>query len=399
MSRILYLSTWCPDPPDNGSRIRAHYLLRALAAAHDVTALAFDPGTGTSSITTSAAGLEGVPLHRVAADPFRYTRLPQWAKFASPVPVSLWLVAEMRRAVRDVLASERFDAVVSLGGSTARYALECRDTALVLDIDTSLAYQMRERHLGQSHPISWVRTWTSWRKAERSEGALMRRFDACTVTASMEVDYLRRITRSDVTPIPNGVDCAHNHPGLAPKRPGALVYNGALTYSANYDAMRYFLGEIYPLIQRREPGASLTITGSTAGVDLSGLPIGESVQLSGYVEDIRPVVAGSSVCVVPLRAGGGTRLKILEAMALGTPVVSTSKGAEGLDLVDGEHILIADEPAQFAAKTLRLLQDAALRERLAASARRLVEARHDWRSIGQRFVQVVDAAIARKKGA
>jgi glycosyltransferase involved in cell wall biosynthesis len=117
------------------------------------------------------------------------------------------------------------------------------------------------------------------------------------------------------------------------------------------------------------------------------------------VDDVRPVIAGSAACVVPLRQGGGTRLKILEAMALGVPVVSTRKGAEGLDVVDGEHLLLADGPRDLAAASVRLLQDGALRARLAANARALVEQRYDWRAIGAAFTDLVEDAVLRKRWA
>ena len=114
------------------------------------------------------------------------------------------------------------------------------------------------------------------------------------------------------------------------------------------------------------------------------------VQLTGLVDDVRPIVRKSSVAIVPVNSGGGTRLKVLEAMALGTPVVSTSKGAEGLDMLDGEHLLIADDPQAFAAQTIRLLEDSALRERLARNARRHVEQCYDWAEIGERFTDLVE---------
>ena len=172
--------------------------------------------------------------------------------------------------------------------------------------------------------------------------------------------------------------------------PNTLVFNGSLTYHANYDAMRYFLAEVFPLIQQQEPGVSLTITGPTSGVDLSGLRLNDGVRLSGYLDDIRPLLASASACVVPIRSGGGTRLKILEAMALGTPVVSTSKGAEGLEVTPGKQILVADEPAEFAAQVICLLRAPALREQLRTRARRLVEQQYDWREIGQRFANLVE---------
>jgi glycosyltransferase involved in cell wall biosynthesis len=175
------------------------------------------------------------------------------------------------------------------------------------------------------------------------------------------------------------------------------VYNGALTYSANYDAMRYFLADIYPLIKQHVPEVSLTITGSLSGVELSGLALDKSVRLSGYVDDVRIPVAEASVCVVPLRQGSGTRLKILEAMALGTPVVATSKGAEGLDVTPGHNILLANDPGEFAAQVVYLLRSGSLRDQLAKHARLLVEQQYDWDQIGERFMVLVEE-VARRRG-
>jgi glycosyltransferase involved in cell wall biosynthesis len=196
-----------------------------------------------------------------------------------------------------------------------------------------------------------------------------------------------------VATVPNGVDCARNRPGLVPRRPNALVYNGSLTYSANYDAMRWFLAEVYPRIKAEVPGVTLTITGSTRGVDLASLALDDTVRLSGLVDDVRIPVAEASTCIVPIRQGGGTRLKILEAMALGTPVVATRKGAEGLDVTGGEHLLLADAPEEFARQTVELLGNPALRHVLTANARRLMEDRYDWEAIGQPFVDLVEATV------
>ena len=247
-----------------------------------------------------------------------------------------------------------------------------------------------------------ARTWVSWRKTRRFEARLFARFDVVSMVSEADRAASAALT-GDAMPVhtvPNGVDCDHTRADGWAEAADTLVYNGALTYSANYDAMRLFLGDILPRIRREVPGVSLTITGSTEGVDLSGLVLDGHVHLSGYVDDIRPVVGGAAACVVPLRQGGGTRLKILEAMALGTPVVSTTKGAEGLEVTDGQHLLIADAPEAFAAATVRLLRDGPLRQRLAANARRLVEERYDWAAIGQRFVRLVEEAVAlRQKGA
>jgi glycosyltransferase involved in cell wall biosynthesis len=267
-----------------------------------------------------------------------------------------------------------------------------------LDVDTSLSYQLRERYEAQKSLLRRWRAWVSWYKAYRYERACFRAFDVCAVVSPLEVATTQAMMGREgrVAVIPNGVDCAHHRPGLVAVRPHTLVYNGALTYSANYDAMQYFLAGVYPLIKTEVPNVGLSITGSTRGVDLDGLQLDESVHLTGYVDDVRQPVAQSAACVAPIRQGGGTRLKILEAMALGTPVVATSKGAEGLDMIDGEHLLIADAPDAFAEAVVNVLRDTELRRRLATHARALVEARYDWGPIGQQFVELVEEVTVKR---
>jgi glycosyltransferase involved in cell wall biosynthesis len=168
--------------------------------------------------------------------------------------------------------------------------------------------------------------------------------------------------------------------------PESLVFPGALTYKANLWAVEFFLAQVFPAVKAQRPGVKLYITGRTDGVPVDDLPLQDGVIFTGYLDDVRPRVACSPVCVVPMTVGGGTRLKILEAMALGTPVVSTSKGAEGLDVVHGQDILIADDAGDFARAVLSLLQDRDLRTKLAINGRRLVEERHSWQ-IGARQLE------------
>ena len=189
------------------------------------------------------------------------------------------------------------------------------------------------------------------------------------------------------------MDCQHNRPGLAQPQPNALVYNGSLTYSANYDAMRWFLAEIYPRIKAARPRRLPDHHRFHRGVDLAGLALDDTVASPASWTTCACPWPRPRVCVAPIRQGGGTRLKILEAMALGTPVVATSKGAEGLDVVDGEHLLLADDAESFARSTVALLKDPDLRRRLAANARRLVERAYDWQQIGARFVKLVEETV------
>lgn len=396
--RILFLSTWFPHPADNGSKIRVYHLVRALSARHQVTLLSFAFGTASphdaGGLAQLCASIQTVPL-----DPFAANRAGALARFLSPGPVVARPLPAMRQLVAATLARASFDAVIASTGVMAAYALACPAPWRLLEEHNSLTCLMYDRYRQQSSPLQRHRCWASWRKAARYEARLFSRFDLVTMVSEPDAAAsrcllprgIRDAERPRVEVVPNGVDCAAYRPGLASPVPGTLVFNGALTYNANYDAMGYFLSEILPRIRTVQPGTSLTITGSTEGVDLADLPGGEGVTLTGWVEDVRPHVARAWACVVPLRQGGGTRLKILEAMALGTPVVATPKGAEGLDVTPDHDILIARDPAAFAHQVLRLLREPGLRARLAANARRLVEERYDWPAIGRRFCGLADS--------
>ncbi|HOU11922.1 MAG TPA: glycosyltransferase family 4 protein [Anaerolineae bacterium] len=392
---ILFLSTWFPYPPDNGSKIRAYHLLRALSQRHEVTLISF--AWDTAAPEQAAAGLPFCcAVHILPRDPFARSAFAQAMRYLSLAPVVTRPIPEMQRLVGDVLTHTTFDAVIASTEVMATYALQAPGTTVkILEEHNSFSRMMEDRYRAATQPVRRLNHWISWQKTRCYEAALFRKFDQIVMVSEADRRTCEQLPghRTPVAVIPNGVDCVHHRPGLAEVRPNTLVYNGALTYSANYDAMQYFLAEIYPRIKQQAPDVTLTITGSTRGVDLNGLRLDESVHLTGYVEDVRLPVAQSAACVVPLRQGGGTRLKILEAMALGVPVVATSKGAEGLSVVNGEHLLLADDPAAFATAVLRVLREPDLRAHLIHNARALVEAQYDWKMIGAQFVNLIETSL------
>ncbi len=394
--RILYITTWCPFPADNGSKIRTAYLLRALARHHDVTLLTFSPdGLSADDIAAQAPPLAGIyPVHE---DPFRYNSLPSYVKYASPMPIAFWKSPAMTRQATALAAGPAFDVVAAMSVPVARYPFQLRHTPRLLDLEQSHTLVLEDRYRAASTTAARQRALIGWRKSAFYEARFIRAYQATTLVSQHEVDYYTPMIRDASTRlsiIPNGVDLDRMQPNMAARTENHLVFNGALTYSVNYDAMQYFLRDVYPRIKQRVADASLTITGSTHGVDLNGLRLDTSVNLSGYVPDIRPLVAGATVCVAPLRQGAGTRLKILEAMALGTPVVSTSKGIEGLNAVPERDFLLADNPQSFAAQTIRLLEDADLRCSLALNARGLIEREYNWMDIGARFCRLIEEVVS-----
>jgi len=220
----------------------------------------------------------------------------------------------------------------------------------------------------------------------------------CTVASDLERAKVLQIVPGyeRLAVVPNAVSFEQYQSDFGVPLPDSVTFTGALSYFANFDAMVFFLTAVWPIVRARRPGARLFITGRTDGVPLNRLPLDESVTLTGYLADIRPQIARSRVCVAPLRQGGGTRLKILEALALGTPVVATSKGAEGLAVTPGEDILLADEPAEFASAVIRLLDDETLHAWLATNGRRLVEKCYSWEESAQALERLLYQVTGQK---
>ncbi|MGB3715264.1 MAG: glycosyltransferase family 4 protein [Candidatus Promineifilaceae bacterium] len=227
--------------------------------------------------------------------------------------------------------------------------------------------------------------------------------DGISVPSERERDILLGLlSRGDhtgkcVALIPNGIDAEYTVGPSVMKDPATLVYQGSLKFAANLDAMEFFLSEIMPLIQQHSPHIVLRITGRFDGVDLSRIRGNASVELTGYISDVSDTVSAATVCVIPLRFGSGTRIKALESMALGTPVVSTAKGVEGIDVEDGVHLLIADEPDLFASHVIRLLVDADLGRELAKKARQLVLEKYTWSQLGKQFSDFCESFSLSKK--
>lgn len=399
--RVLFLSTWFPYPPNQGSKIRAYYLLKALAAKHEVALVTFE------DVDLEPAWVEHIRqlcpvVEIVQRKPFAASTGKTWLGWLSLLPSAVVAIhsPEMAERVRQVARSWKPEVLVALTFVTAPYALDVPGVPKVLDIDNFMARMLQEVIPMAAHPLARFRRWLAYWKFLRYESKLYPRFDLCLAVTESDRSAVARqmpFRPEQLVVTPNGVDTYYNHLDSAIPGPDTLVFNGAMTYNANYDAVAYFLNDIYPQIVSQSPDVCLRVTGSTKGVDLDALPLDEHVELTGYLPDIRPVVAQSWACVVPLRIGGGTRLKILEAMSLGVPVVSTSKGAEGLDVEDGVHLLIADSPDKFAEQVLRVLRSAELREKLSRNAARFVAEKYEWSQIGADFCGAVERLVLREE--
>jgi glycosyltransferase involved in cell wall biosynthesis len=382
---ILFLSRWFPYPPDNGSKIRIHNILRHLSAAHKVDLLSFIAVLPREEhlrvVQNYCRSIWTVPYH-----PFQPHEWEALLGFFSWKPRSVVSTysRELQRMAEQAVANNSYDLVIASQIDMAPYAAALPVKVKVLEeLELTVLYDAVH---GERHPLKRVRRSLTWLKTTHYLARLLRFFAGCTVVSKPELERLKEILPDHPCAeiIPNGIDLRDYQGDFGQPQPNTLIYSGSVTYQANLDAVEYFIEEIYPLIRSRKPEVKFIALGNTEGVAIDHLRR-EGVIFAGYQEDVRPWIRGAWVSVVPLRIGGGTRLKILESLALSTPVVTTSKGAEGLDLKDGQHILVADRPGPFANAVLEVLNDIDLRHRLAEQGRQAVSRYYNWATIGERL--------------
>ena len=392
--KVLILSTWFPYPLSQGSKIRAYYIIKALAKEHSITLLSFkDNNIEPSWLEHMRQICQKVEV--IQQDPFKSNRQNAYLRWLSSKPSSV--VAsyspDMASKARSISLEWDPDCVIALTFVTGLYALEAKSRLKIIDVDNFMARMIYESYQKEKSPFVRYRRMLAYRKFLRYERWLYAKFNYSIVVTERDrqglIDLVH-LKEKQVGVVPNGVDTQYNTLLQNTREPDTLIFNGSLTYQNNYDAMDFFLKDIFPLIVKQIPEVQIKITGSTLGVPIESFSSMSRVIFTGYLEDIRPIISESCVCVVPLRMGGGTRLKILEAMALGTPVISTSKGAEGLNIEAGTHLLIADTPQEFAALTIKLLHDRELRRTLAKNAASLVKEKYDWTKIGQTLCKTID---------
>jgi glycosyltransferase involved in cell wall biosynthesis len=389
--RLFVLSTWCPYPTVNGSTLRAYHLLRALASRYDVDLVTFSAPAPPDEAAVAHLRTICRDVTVIPKSPFAPLRTGRAGLF-SGTPRSLVETedADVRALVRSRAAGA--DAAIGFTLHAARY-LDAAPAPRVFE----------EAEPGQitgqlAHATSGVQRFRlrlTWRKQARYLARLADSMAAVTVASTTERGTLvaAGVPDSKVHVVPNGADSADVTRPREVAAPPRLVYSGAVTYAPNLEAVVWCLNQVMPRVRAVRPDVQLWVTGDTGTLPLDRLPHRDSVHFTGRLPDVKDAVAGAAVAVVPLLTGGGTRLKVLEALALGTPVVSTSKGVEGIDLTAGVHALVADTPEAFAAAVLRVLAEPPLAARLSDAGRALVAASYTWDAIGRRLLDVVDGAL------
>ncbi len=385
--KILFLSRWFPIPADNGSRIRIFNLLRGLSQRHSVTLLSF---SDQPDIDFDAPQVREICEHVEVVrwrefDPGRWRARLGFLSF-SPRSIVDTFSDEMAKKIQQELSHERYDLIIASQLQMAAYHQYFQNVpAIFEETELGLVYEDSRRSL------RWMRLrrMFTWIKLRFYFSRLLKSFRAVTVVSERERELVNKFYPEvgHVRVIPNAMNIAEYKGLHVDVNPNAIIFTGSFRYHANYEAMIWFIGKVFPLILSQIPDAELIITGDH--LDLP-LPSNKNVRRTGYVDDVRGLVASSMVALAPLRSGGGTRLKILEAMVMGTPVVTTSKGVEGLDAQNEVHLLVTDHPNDFANCVINLMTDRGRRRELSENALRLVQEKYDWSKVIFQFFELAE---------
>lgn len=398
---ILFLTPQLPYPPRQGASLRNYNLLRYLAEHHRLSLLSFAaPDTPPEHLAHLQCLCRAV---RTVPPPQRSTAHRLWALVTSTWPDMAWRLRSpaYERALAAWLEDEPFDAVQVGGIEMARYLWQLerpgrpRPLAVFDDYNAEWLLQKRACLTDARQPRRWPAAGYSllqWLKLRRFERQACRRASHVLAVSAPDARALAGLVPGlQPTVVPNGVDLQAYHPGLPPLAGMAhpsLVFTGKMDFRPNVDAVLWFAAEVLPRLWARQPGIHLYVVGQSPSPRLRALPADPRIVVTGWVEDTRPYIAGADVYVVPMRVGGGTRLKVLEAMAMGQAMVSTPLGVEGLGVTDGQEALLAEEPEGFAGHILALLAEPDRRRALGQAARRFVEQSYGWEAIGPKLEAV-----------
>lgn len=398
-SRILFLSQCLPFPPHSGVTKRTYHILQELQREFDVTLVAFsrrDHQPDAASLVRAAGVLRG-----------------KLSDIMNPVPINseYSIARKLRNHAWSVLSREPYIFYeygdTRFGKELQRAVDRARPDMIHVDsldlyrwlpslpvLPTACTHHNLESDLlrlqADHFPNRVVRGYMKHQAAlvERVERRLCPRFDLNVMTSEVDAERLRALAPgARTTVIPNGVDIDFFRPG-SPEQvvPGRVAFLGPTYMFPNRDAVDFFLANVWPLIRQRCPESTFHLIGKNSVDEKARFESHPGVTCNGHVPDIRPHFAETAVSIVPIRVGGGTRLKILDGWSMGKAVVSTSVGCEGLETVDGRNILIRDDPAAFAAAVVQVLRDRDLRDRLGHEARKTAEQLYGWRVVGRKLV-------------
>ena len=377
--RVLVVDEYLPYPPDSGKPIRTGNLLQRLSQRHDVKLLCYGSGSGQSESSIPGLRVEFVEPLIPHAGLSLYWRLA--ANLLSPFPytVEKHYTARFHARFNDLVKNGSYDLIQCEWTPYARYLNAVRSVPTVIATHNVESQIWERRSAKSSNALSRLFFGMQAAKMESFEKDTLKKASWVTAVTEEDAGIMREWGVDRVSIVDNGVDLDFYQPDPSTDTDHEMLFLASLDWEPNIDALDHFLTHILPSIVAKEPRARLTIAGRKPSTELRRRVEGTAnVNFVGEVPDVRPLLKQADVIVVPLRVGGGSRLKILEGMAAGKAIVSTSVGAEGLSVLDGQQIKIADSPRDFSAAVLELMASPEMRRKLGANGRTLVEQKYGW---------------------
>jgi sugar transferase (PEP-CTERM/EpsH1 system associated) len=413
--KLLWLNANLLLPLDKGGKLRTWHVMRHMAARHEITYLSFEDESQTQAdrdgMREVCARLETVPRADAAKGTWQfYAGAARYVVHPAPYAVAKYRSDAFRERVASLLATGTFDAVVCdflvpIVNLPAFARSAAGKPASILFTHNVEAEIWRRHAENARNPFSRLLLTQQWQRMLRFERDALARFDLVLAVSEADGRTFERLypgaLRQPVHVVQTGVETDYFRPSPEGAVRTHMVFTGSMDWLPNEDGMTYFCREILPRIRQSEPDATLSIVGRAPTPAVRKLAEIPGVEVTGRVDDVRPHIARGAVYVVPLRIGGGTRLKIFEAMSMGKAVVSTTVGAEGLPVTSGRDIEIADEPSRFAQAVVRVMRDGAARRAMEIAARGLVVEKYDWSAVADDFEQAVlrAASIATRERA
>ena len=398
--RILWVKVGGLWPPNTGGRLRSLHMIDELSRRHQVSLVTTHPPAGDPD-ALAARLPKCVRIDSLAYAPpkqgtagFAVAMARSWTT-RYPGDLWRWRIPDVRALVRQRI-TDGVDLCVA-DFLVAMPNLPDRTTVPTVLFEHNVEYLIWKRlHEVERRPWRRALLALEWRKMRSYEARACARA-AVTVAVSEPDRALLNASSpgADIRAVPTGVDTAYFHPNGAIEAPATLVFTGSMDWYPNEDAILHFIETILPAIRREVPAVSLAVVGRDPSERLRAAAATAGIRVTGTVPDVRPYVAEATLYVVPLRVGGGTRLKIFEALAMGKAVVSTGVGAEGLPIESGQHFLQADSPEGFAQAVIALLKDPGRRQALGLAGRRLVEERYSWSHVAREFERHCEEVVSR----
>jgi glycosyltransferase involved in cell wall biosynthesis len=397
--KILFVSPFLPYPPVAGGHAQIWGWMTRLAAEHE---LAF---AGFYERERDAAG--AAEIAKLCADTRVRLRQPTphaYASFANvPFAVSEFYSEALKRDIADLHRSFRPDVVQFLSPHLAQYRGVIGDTPAVVTA-LEIGFVAQARRIAAAAGCARLRARCEWARMLRYEAKVFRKADHVVAVSVSDAQIVQAVApRTPVTAVPPGVDRSLLAPRRRRPQPGTVLYVGHMEHFPNLDGLLFLYQDIWPQVRRARGDARLIVAGSglreemarVAPDALAAMEADDSVTLAGFVPDLHALMDETAVLAAPLRLGGGVRNKVIEAMALGLPVVATHRAAEGLSVASRRELLLADRPDEFAALLVQVMDDAALQEALSEAGRKLVRREHDNDSLARRLGRALMEAKAR----